>query len=800
MHLDKILLLTDNQDLAFSYKLLLKEYGTLDVEVLGTQKRFEEIAFEGSQIIIADLTIKANVEEFLKIASFYAFTRELLVLISLFDSTELQKLNTSLKNISFIIKKPFVTSKLTHFLDKEIYKMKQVSLISNKADILIDIINLHPSRIAVYDSDGYFFYANLNYIQAYALTLENDAKPHFNTISPCDYEFSTIKSKLFVLKTFSFQEQEKNSWQESLFFYTNSKYIIHIASDITSKKQKELRLELASNFFENTNEGIIVANKNGLIESVNKAFSSITGYSKEEVIGQNPRILKSGLHDAKFYETMWNAIKANGYWKGEVWNKRKNGELYPQILSISKTTNTIHQEEYYMSLFTDISSLKKADQKIYYHANYDSLTTLPNRAYFTKYLEDVIQEAKQSRTEVAVFFIDVDKFKDVNDTYGHNIGDEMLVTIAKRLLHSVRKDDFLARIGGDEFVLIAKDIKHQKNVENLAKKVQKKVKQILEIEGQTFSMSLSMGIALYPKHGTKSKELIKSADIAMYEVKESGRDNFKIYEEYMGEKIVAKSLMVAEIKRALFYKEFVMYYQPVIDFQSERVSGAEALVRWKHPQKGVIPPDAFLKYILSTDLEKEFGDLVIESVFENIQKLNRICPSNTLCVAVNISREHFFTPHFCSDIATMLQKYEVKSSQIELEILETQIMYNMALAKENIDNLRRMGFRISLDDFGVEYSSLNYLKQFQVDKLKIDRSFIENIGKDPRELKIAQSIINIGKVFGLKIQVEGVETFEQYEKMKALDADYSQGYYHSKALEFEAFLGYYRQTTKKASQ
>jgi len=587
MHLDKILLLTDKEELIFSYELLLQPYGALDVELLCSNKKMDTILFEGYQIIIVDLQAKQYVQEFLEIANFYSFTRELLVLISFFDSSELQKLSVSLKNISFIIKKPFITSKLTQFLDKEIYKMKQISLISNKADILIDIIDLHPSRIAVYDSEGFFFYANLNYINAYSILVQPDQAIHFDTISPCEYSFHAIKSKLFVLKTFSLQEQEQNSWQESLFFYTNSKYIIHVSSDITSKKQKELRLELASNFFENTNEGIIVANKHGYIESVNKAFSAITGYSKDEAIGQNPRILKSGLHDVRFYETMWNGIKANGYWKGEVWNKRKNGEVYPQILSISKTTSTIHQEEYYMSIFTDISSLKEADKKIYYHANYDSLTTLPNRAYFEKQLENILQDAEQSKTQVAVFFIDVDKFKDVNDSYGHNVGDAMLVSIAKRLLNSTRENDFVARIGGDEFVLIAKDIKNHKNVENLAKKMQKKVKQSLEVEGQIFSMSLSVGVAIYPEHGKESQELLKNADIAMYEVKENGRADFQIYAGYMSKKIMTKTSMLLEIKRALLKKEFVMHYQPIIDFTNNCVSGVEALVRWNHPEKGI---------------------------------------------------------------------------------------------------------------------------------------------------------------------------------------------------------------------
>jgi diguanylate cyclase (GGDEF)-like protein/PAS domain S-box-containing protein len=800
MHLEKVLLLVDNKELVFSYELLLKKYGRLDVALLSNTHKVADVEFGGYLVIIADLHLQKNVEEFLEFANFYSFSRELLVLISAFDSASLQKLNISLKNISFIIKKPFLTTKLTQFMDKEIYKMKQVSLISSKADILIDIYDLHPSRICVYDSDGFFYYANLKYTEAYSIAFEGQSKLHFNDIRKCEYDFSAIKAKLFVLKSFSFEKKEQSSWQESLFFYTNSKYVIHMVSDITSKKEKELRLQLASSFFENTNEGIIVANKKGDIESVNRAFSSITGYSDEEALGKNPRMLKSGLHDNDFYKVMWNTIKANGHWKGQIWNKRKNGQVYPQILSISKTAKSASQEEYYMSVFTDISSLKKADEKVYYHANYDSLTALPNRAYFAKQLEDMLSAAKKDKTQVALFFIDVDKFKEVNDSYGHNVGDEMLIAIAKRLQNSVRNEDFVARIGGDEFVLIAKDIKSKENVEKLCLKVQKKVNERLELDTQSFNMSLSMGVAIYPDHGLESQELLKNADIAMYEVKENGRNNFKIYEAFMSHKINTKNTLLQEIKKAFLRNEFVVYYQPMIDFKTQRVSGAEALVRWNHPERGLLVPDEFLHYIFNSDSEKKFGDFIIERVLGDMKKLNAIFYNHSLVIAINISREHFHSSSFCSDISLVLQKYNVEPSQIELEILETQLIHNKELSKQTIADLRRIGIKISLDDFGMEYSSLNYLKQFEVDKLKIDKSFIQNIDKDMYDLKIVHSIINIAKVFDLNIQAEGVETLSQYNKLKELGCDFSQGYYHAKPMAFEEFLGYYKQSMKESKK
>ncbi len=796
MRLEQILLLTDKADLAFSYEILLHPYEKSKVVLLSKRERLSEIDLSGYYFIIADLSQERRVREFLELCDFYAFTRESIVLISPYESRELERFAIPLKKLSFIIKKPFLTSKLTTFIDKEMQKLKQVSLISSRADILIDIFDLHPSRIAVYESDGSFFYANAKYAQAYSISYDLEQKLHFDDITSCDCDFDGLKSKLFMLKSFSSQIKEHGVWYEHLFFYTNTKYVIHTVSDITVQKDKELRLQLASSFFENTNEGIIIANENVEIESVNSAFCAITGYTQDEVLGKNPRFLKSGIHDEIFYKEMWQAIKVNGYWKGEIWNKRKNADIYPQMLSISKTANTLGEEKHYMAILSDMTSLKKADEKIYYHANYDSLTKLPNRAYFVKQLENILKESKENETQVAIFFIDVDKFKDVNDTYGHDVGDEMLITIAKRLQNSIREGDFLARIGGDEFVLIAKNIKNQENTRKLSLKIQKKIKERIDIDGVSFFMTLSLGVAIYPEHAITSQTLLKNADIAMYEVKESGRDNFKIYTESMSEKIINTNAIKVELKNALKRREFVMHYQPVLDFKSGDVVSAEALVRWNHPIKGLLAPESFLNFIFNTELEKEFGDLVIELVLKDLQKINAIFKGNKLIIAINISREHFFTQSFCSDMAGMIKEYNIAPSQVELEILETQLMHNVEQSKENIKNLRTLGIAISLDDFGVEYSSLNYLKEFDINKLKIDRSFIQNIDKDVHDHKITESIINIAKVFDLKIQAEGVETQKQYEKLKELGCDLSQGYLHSRPIGFEEFIWYYKKSTK----
>ncbi|TKI70845.1 EAL domain-containing protein [Sulfurimonas crateris] len=536
-------------------------------------------------------------------------------------------------------------------------------------NVFVDIVDLHPSRIAVYDENGNFFYANGNYTKAYGIDLSEKENLNFDKIKPYDITFEYIKSQLAISKSFSMQKLEDSVLFESLFFYTTSKYLIHISSNITT--------------------------------------------------------------------------------------------------------------------------LKDTDKKIYYHANYDSLTTIPNRAYFKKQLKSILQESSQNGSKIALLFIDIDKFKEVNDTYGHDVGDKMLVTIAKRLLNSVREDDTVARIGGDEFVLIAKDIKSIEIVEQLARKLQRKIREPLEIDTHIFNVTLSIGIAIYPQHGTTRQELLKNADIAMYEVKKTKRDDFRIYDKSMSSEAATKLSMKADIRRALEKNEFVMHYQPVIDFKTNSIVGAEAFVRWHHSKRGILEPSEFLELVLSGDMDKEFNCMVVSKVLNDLVIMNKTFLNKKLVVSVNISKNQFFNPTFSSNVSEASKSYSIDKSQIEFKIVENQIMKNSSVAKENIETLHLMGFKIALDDFGVEHSSLNNLKNFKVDKLKIDRSFIKNIAQDENDLNIVKSIVNTAKLFNLKVQAEGIETQKQYMELKKIGCDFSQGFYHSSALSMDDFIDYF---------
>lgn len=558
-----------------------------------------------------------------------------------------------------------------------------------------------------------------------------------------------------------------------------------------SKVAVEERLNLALNFFESTNEGILIANREGLIKFVNRAFCEITGYTQEEAIGKKPNILKSGIHDIAFYKSMRESLEKNGYWKGEIWDKRKNGEIYPQILSISKNKNSKFSENYYMSVFTDISDIKKSEKKVYYNANYDSLTKLPNRTYFNKELEAILKEADKENYQVALYFIDIDKFKEVNDTHGHNVGDKMLINVSKRLLNSIRENDVIARIGGDEFVLIAKNIKSEENVKQLASNLKKKIKEPMEVDNQIFHVGLSIGVAIYPQHGISSEELLKNADIAMYEVKKSTRDGFKIYDKLMSTKIAMAISIQKDIRKALEEDMFIVYYQPVIDMHTNSIIGAEALVRWNHPQKGILEPESFLQYVLSGDVGREFGCMVFSEILTDLKHINETLPKSKLQISVNISKYQLSNSTFCFDFLNIFERNFINADQLELEIIETEIMQNREMIKKNVEELSLCGFNIAFDNFGTGYSSLSYLRDIKVDKLKIDKSFVKNMLENEKDLNIVKSIIDIGKLFDLKVQAQGVETKEQYIKLKEIGCHFSQGFYHSQPLCVDDFMGYY---------
>lgn len=784
----KFLIASQQKSILEYYELLFSKYFQKIQKLLIVRNNFiEDINFNKYNVILIDFDEKKYLSSLTKILK-KDLNNSKIILITPFDMKAYINILEDVLIFDLILTKPIDSMKLEDFIKNISEEIKKTNLLKKKNKVLGKVVDLHPAKIAVYNMNGNLFYANNNYLDANNLNIEDIDNLHFNDISHCNIGFSYVKEKLENTSTFVFQKEQENQWFESTFYIISKEFIIHSCIDITATKQKELQLEQSAIFFDNSNEGIVITDANSNIISVNKAFSRITGYSKEEVLGKNPSILNSGIHDKKFFDEMKESLKKNSKWKGEIWNKRKNSEIYPEWLSISKAVNPKYNEEFYIAIFTDISSLKETDRKLYFYANHDILTKLANRVQFETHLKNSIENCRKNGTKLALFFIDLDKFKDVNDTCGHSIGDKMLQTIAMRLEQSIRKEDFIARLGGDEFVLIIKDVKNSEDMLNLAHKLNKNIKEVIVIEDKIFFMTLSIGISIFPDDGENSELLVKNADAAMYEVKENGRNGYGLYNQNITDKIFKKLSIENELKIAINKDEFEMYYQAVVDMKTEKIVGAEALVRWNHKKRGVLSPIHFIAYIDASSMAIDFGKLVFIKVLKDIQKINSKIKEDSFKVAINISPEYFFKYTFVEDIVLYCNKYKIDSKQIELELLETNIMKNSEVSQRKIAKLHKKGFKIALDDFGTGYSSLSYLKNFQVDKLKIDQAFIRDFLEDNNDKSIVEAIINLANIFQLKAQAEGVETKEHHELLQSLNCSLAQGYFYNKPMPLDEFI------------
>lgn len=721
----------------------------------------------------------------------------LISLISPYTPTQIDSLIINPDRLELILTKPFLIDRLETFVKNQTNIINQRQILEAKTSILSEVVQLNPNRIAVFTPAGILYYANNHYLSANAIDLAQIDTLHFNQISHCQIGWNNILDRLSGTDTFIQQRLEENRWYESYFYTLSHNHIVHICKDITIEKQNEMRLEQAGIFFEQSNEALVITDKNGIIVSVNAAFCRITGYTKNEAIGQSTKLLNSGIHDRHFYESLWNSLIHNNAWQGEIWNKRKNGEIYPEWLSISKAFSAKYNEEFFIALFTDITSIKETDRKLYFYANHDPLTGLANRAQFESQLKKQLAFAKRRHSKIALLFIDLDKFKEVNDTFGHSVGDMMLKTITKRLSDVIRAEDFLSRLGGDEFVIIAGGAENTEGVLVLAQKLIDTIKDPIVIEGKIFFMTLSIGISIYPDHGEISEDLIKNADSAMYEVKENGRNGYIMYQNSFSEKLSLKVQTQSDLKSAIEKDEFELFYQPIIDMNSHNITGAEALIRWHHPQKGLLYPASFISYVENSDLIYDFGMMVCAKAFADLAILNQTCTQmNKFRLSINIATKQFFEDDFVLKLTSLMNDFVIDPTQIELEILETQIMQNPEIAQKKFNELHALGIKLALDDFGTGYSSLSYLKNFTIDKLKIDQSFVRDLLEDTNDQAIVQTIITMSKIFNMEVQAEGVETLEHENALMEMGCDFSQGYLYTKPIPLREFVEW-AQTYKK---
>jgi diguanylate cyclase (GGDEF)-like protein/PAS domain S-box-containing protein len=549
-------------------------------------------------------------------------------------------------------------------------------------------------------------------------------------------------------------------------------------------------LKLSDIVFENTTEGIIITNEKCEIISVNNAFTNITGYTFEEIQNKNPKILKSGKHDCEFYENLWNDLNKNCSWEGEIWNRKKNGEIYPEWLNLSIVKDSTGKIINYVALFSDITKIKNSNAKIEFLAHHDPLTNLPNRLLLKARLNKSIEKCVELNQKLAILFIDIDNFKVINDTYGHSIGDKIINLVAQRLQKDIRKNDTISRIGGDEFILVIENIEEHKNIEKIASKIMSDFKDPIKLEEYLFETTISMGISIFPNNGLNVEELIKQADTAMYSAKNAGRNQYQFYKDEMTSEIFEKIVMKQEISDAIKNSEFEVYYQPQINTKTNQIIGAEALLRWNHKSLGVITPNEFIPHAEETKLIIPLGDFVLKNACLFMKKLQNDGLLKNAKVAVNLSTVQLKHSDIFETVKKNLELTKLDPKFLELEITETFIMENIEESILILQNLKNIGVQLSIDDFGTGYSSLSYLKQFPIDKLKIDKSFICEIPNSKKDVAITKTIIALAQGLEIEVIAEGVEKQEQKEFLMLQNCDEIQGWIYSKALKENSFVDF----------
>jgi diguanylate cyclase (GGDEF)-like protein/PAS domain S-box-containing protein len=562
--------------------------------------------------------------------------------------------------------------------------------------------------------------------------------------------------------------------------------VLGVYEDITERLKSEEKLRQAAKVFESTMEGVVITDPDGAIVAVNPAFTDITGYMEAEVLGKNPRIRKSGRHDASFYQAMWASIHQTGSWRGEIWNRRKNGEVYPEWLTINTVKNEAGDTTNFVAVFTDISHMKRSEAELDFLAHHDPLTELPNRLLLGARLEHAIQRAQRENSILAVLFIDLDRFKTVNDSLGHPIGDQLLRIVAGMLTECVRNEDSVARLGGDEFVVVLEGLGDTGSASDVAEKILNTLAKPFELDGNTVFVGASIGISTYPEDGRDGMTLLKNADAAMYRSKEEGRNTFRYYSAELTRKARDRLTLETALRHGIEQQEFVLHFQPQVDVASGAVVGAEALVRWDHPQSGLISPLRFIPIAEETGLILPLGDWVLHAACEQLQHwLASGLPPITL--AVNLSPRQFQQRDLLDRLRAVFEATGLPPHLLELEITESAIMEQGEKARSTLHALKSLGVKLAIDDFGTGYSSLAYLRRFPINVLKIDQSFMRDIPHDTSAMEIAATIIAMARNLHLRVLAEGVETEEQLAFLQSRGCDVYQGFLHSRPMPREEF-------------
>ena len=562
-----------------------------------------------------------------------------------------------------------------------------------------------------------------------------------------------------------------------------------VAVDVTEARIAENKLRQAATVFKSTVEGVMISDLDHRIIEVNDAFSQITGYSEREAVGKTPDFLNSGRHDSAFFDAIWHSVRENGHWRGEIWNRRKNGSIFPELLTISTILNKDHPVGY-VTVFSDISTLKAHQEKLDYMAHHDPLTDLPNRLLFNSRLQQSIRLSERTGRSMAVLFIDIDRFKNVNDSMGHPTGDELLKQVAARLKERLRASDTAARLGGDEFVVLLEDIDGPEHAGQVADTLMKAFKETFSLSDIDLTLTVSMGISLCPQDSNDAATLMANADAAMYQAKENGRNTYAFYSSESTARALEYVFLENALRKAVSEDQLFLEYQPQFDLEHEKLVGMEALIRWQHPENGLITPDRFIPIAEQNGTIRNIGQWVLQTACHQ-GKAWLDAGLDIGRISVNVAASQFHDEHFLAEVFAIVDASGLPPDHLELEVTESSFMHQPDKAIPKLQALRARNITIAIDDFGTGYSSLSYLKRLPIDKLKIDRSFVMDLPDDEEDKAIVRAIIGLGKTLKLKTIAEGVETEAQVAFFRQAKCD-AQGFYYSRPIGTEAMGAFLR--------
>jgi diguanylate cyclase (GGDEF)-like protein/PAS domain S-box-containing protein len=588
-------------------------------------------------------------------------------------------------------------------------------------------------------------------------------------------------------------QSEEVAWVDSAIFglgsLVGSGFLDNPSIDLHASGMDESRYRLAASVFANAHDGIMITDATGRILDINRAFAKNSGYSPGDIIGKTPSLLKSDIHAPEFYEEIWSGLKSQGRWRGEIWNRRKNGHLSPELMSISAVCDAFGELTHYVAIYTDITDLKESQRKLEHLAYHDALTGLPNRVLLGDRIKQALATARRHSGLVAICFLDLDDFKPINDTYGHQNGDRLLIEVANRLKDSVRETDTVARIGGDEFALLLGELESAQEAQEILSRLLLRVALPYQFDHVTAAISASIGYTLVPGDDGDPDSLLRHADQAMYVAKQEGRNRFHLFDIEQDLRIRHKRENLTRVKKALHDREFRLYYQPKVDIRRGKVVGMEALIRWQHPELGVLVPADFLLVLGDHPLLMEIGNWAIREALRQLADWHAL--GMTLPVSVNISGSHLLHPEFVTRLADHLAAFpQLNPRSLELEILETAALEDVSHVSRVISKCREMGIDFSLDDFGTGYSSLLYLKRLPAKTLKIDQSFVRDMLDTPEGADAIAGILSLATAFKRKVVAEGVEFIEQGIVLLRLNCDVVQGYAIARPMPADTVAGW----------